>query len=177
MQRRYEKTPRRYFSFATKGNFISGLYLFLMNSPWLHNAYGNLLIPRIVRGIRQAGNSLLLLSSIRVCSALPVDHYCLRSLNASNLFDINSVPFLDLWLPGVPGRYRIFPQDFSTGFLLVATSGPQFSGSPGGSDSKESACQCRRPRFDPLVGKIPWRRKWPPTLIFFPGKSQRQKRV
>ena len=26
--------------------------------------------------------------------------------------------------------------------------------------SKQSACQCRRPSFDPWVGKIPWRRKW-----------------
>ena len=29
-----------------------------------------------------------------------------------------------------------------------------------GSDGKESACQCRERRFDPWVGKIPWRRKW-----------------
>ena len=32
-------------------------------------------------------------------------------------------------------------------------------GIPGGSDSKESPCQCRRPQFDPWVRKIPWRRK------------------
>ena len=32
---------------------------------------------------------------------------------------------------------------------------------------KESACQCRRRRFDPWVGKIPWRRKWQPTPVFF----------
>ena len=25
---------------------------------------------------------------------------------------------------------------------------------------KESACQCRRHRFNPRGGKIPWRRKW-----------------
>ena len=25
---------------------------------------------------------------------------------------------------------------------------------------KESTCQRRRHRFDPWVGKIPWRRKW-----------------
>ena len=31
----------------------------------------------------------------------------------------------------------------------------------GGSGSKESACQCRTPRFDPWVRKIPWRREWP----------------
>ena len=39
-------------------------------------------------------------------------------------------------------------------------------GFPRGSVSKESTCtsgecqQCRRPRFDPWVGKISWRRKW-----------------
>ena len=41
--------------------------------------------------------------------------------------------------------------------------------------SKESACQCRRCQFDPWVGKIPWRRKWQPTLVFLPGKSHGQK--
>ena len=35
-----------------------------------------------------------------------------------------------------------------------------------------SVClQCGRPRFDPWVGKIPWRRKWQPTPVFLPGKS------
>ena len=28
--------------------------------------------------------------------------------------------------------------------------------------------QCRRPRFDPWVGKIPWRREWLPTPVFLP---------
>ena len=38
---------------------------------------------------------------------------------------------------------------------------------------KESTCQsrrCRRHRFDPRVGKIPWRRKWQPTPVFLPGE-------
>ena len=34
-----------------------------------------------------------------------------------------------------------------------------------------SACQYKRPGFDPWVGKIPWRREWQPTPIFLPGKS------
>ena len=38
---------------------------------------------------------------------------------------------------------------------------------------EESACRCRRPGFHPGVGKIPWRRKWLPTPVFFPGKSHR----
>ena len=40
---------------------------------------------------------------------------------------------------------------------------------------KELACQCRRLRFDPWVEKIPWRRKWQPTLVFLPGKSHGQR--
>ena len=39
---------------------------------------------------------------------------------------------------------------------------------------KESACQCRRHRFNPWVRKIPWSRKWQPTLVFLPGKSHGQ---
>ena len=30
--------------------------------------------------------------------------------------------------------------------------------------------QCRRPRFDLWVGKIPWRRKWQPTPAFLPER-------
>ena len=40
---------------------------------------------------------------------------------------------------------------------------------------KESTCQCRRPDFDPWVGKIPWRRKWQPTPVFSSGKSHGQR--
>ena len=48
-------------------------------------------------------------------------------------------------------------------------------GFPGGSAGKEPICQHRRRkrcRFNPWVGKISWRRKWPPTLVFLPGKFQ-----
>ena len=31
--------------------------------------------------------------------------------------------------------------------------------------------QCRRPGFDPRVGKIIWKRKWQPTPVFLPGES------
>ena len=47
-------------------------------------------------------------------------------------------------------------------------------GFPDGSDGKESACNVGDlgwiPGLDPWVGKIPWRRKWQPTPIFWPGK-------
>ena len=47
----------------------------------------------------------------------------------------------------------------------------QETGFPSSSTGKDSACQCRRPRFDLRVEKIPWRRAWKPTPIFLPGES------
>ena len=41
-------------------------------------------------------------------------------------------------------------------------------GFPGGANGKEPVCQCRRHkrhRFYPWVGKIPWRRAWPPMPV------------
>ena len=40
----------------------------------------------------------------------------------------------------------------------------------GSSDGKSTCLQCRRPRFDSWVGKIPWKRKWQPTPVLLPGK-------
>ena len=31
--------------------------------------------------------------------------------------------------------------------------------------------QCERPGFNPCIGKIPWRRAWQPTPVFWPGES------
>ena len=42
-----------------------------------------------------------------------------------------------------------------------------------GSAGKESACNVGdsgRPGFDPCVGKIPWRREWLLTPVFWPGE-------
>jgi len=47
-------------------------------------------------------------------------------------------------------------------------------GFSGGSNGKESACQCRRYkrlRFNPWVGKIPWRRAGQRAPVFLPGES------
>ena len=41
--------------------------------------------------------------------------------------------------------------------------------------SKESTFQRRRPKFDPWVGKIPWRRKWQPTPVLLPEKTPWQR--
>ena len=44
------------------------------------------------------------------------------------------------------------------------------AGFPGGSDSKSVCLPCGRPRFDPWVGKIPWRRRWQLTPVPLPGR-------
>ena len=37
--------------------------------------------------------------------------------------------------------------------------------------------QCRRPRFDPCTGKIPWRKPWEPTPVFLPGEYHERRSV
>ena len=58
--------------------------------------------------------------------------------------------------------------------LVFQTRAPDLStadiwGFPWGLSGKESACQRRRPKFDPWVRKIPWKRKWQPTPVFCLG--------
>ena len=51
-------------------------------------------------------------------------------------------------------------------------------GSLSGRNSKESACQFRRPKrlgLDPWVEKIPWRGKWQSTPVFLPEESRGQR--
>ena len=49
------------------------------------------------------------------------------------------------------------------------------TGLPWRLSGKESACQCRRCGFDPWVGKILCSKKWQPTPVSLPGKSQEQR--
>ena len=44
-----------------------------------------------------------------------------------------------------------------------------------GAQSVNNLLQCRRPGFDPWVGKIHWQRKWRPTPVPLPGKSHGQR--
>ena len=71
------------------------------------------------------------------------------------------------WQARVRGIARV-GHDFVLPFFLSCIK--RF---PGGS-VVESTCQCRRHRFDPWVGKIPWKKKWQPTPVFLPGNSHEQ---
>ena len=44
-----------------------------------------------------------------------------------------------------------------------------------GKNPPPSAGDIKRCRFDPWVGKIPWRRVWQPIPEFLPGKSHGQR--
>ena len=62
--------------------------------------------------------------------------------------------------------------------MLVRPCSKSSRGFPGGGSSKEPPCQCRkhkRWRFNPWVGKSPWRRKWLPTPVFLTGESHGQR--
>ena len=60
--------------------------------------------------------------------------------------------------------------------VLLRGYGRGNNGFPGGPDSRESNHDSRNPKFDPWVGKIPWRREWLPVPVFFPGEVQGQRR-
>ena len=53
-------------------------------------------------------------------------------------------------------------------------------GFPGGASGKEPACLRRRHkrcRFNPWVGKIPWRRAWQSSPVFLPAKFHGQRNL
>ena len=58
--------------------------------------------------------------------------------------------------------------------MNILKIGKPQTGLPWRLSDKESACQCRRckrRRFDPWVGKIPWSRKWQVGPVFLPGEA------
>ena len=61
-----------------------------------------------------------------------------------------------------------------TELLVLETTNKGF---PGDSVVKNLSADTgnRRHRFDPWVGKIPWRRAWQPTPLFLPGEPHRQR--
>ena len=57
--------------------------------------------------------------------------------------------------------------------LLVRAN--KYMGFPGSSDGKESTFNAGDPGLILEVGKIPWRREWQPTPVFFPGEFHGQR--
>ena len=59
-----------------------------------------------------------------------------------------------------------------SGSLPVTAQSPYL---PRWLSGKEPVCQCRSLGFSLWVGKIPWRRAWQPTPVFFPGEPHAQR--
>ena len=81
-------------------------------------------------------------------------------------------------LPGVEishrARKELLPGEIVLCTRIASPHGGRL-GLPWWPSGKESACQCRKFRFDSWVRKIPWRRKWQPTTVLLPGKSHGQR--
>ena len=92
-------------------------------------------------------------------------HHFIMEQNAVSYFQ-GKGSHSSLWIPNI----------FS--FLLSRAENTLLQvllGFPGISEDKESSLQCKRPEFDPWVGKMPWRREWQPTPEFLPGKFHGQR--
>ena len=72
--------------------------------------------------------------------------------SACNAGDPGSVPGLGR----SPGEGKSYPLQYSWASLVAQLV--------------KNHLQCRRPGFDPWVGKIPWRREKLPTPVFWPGE-------
>ena len=64
---------------------------------------------------------------------------------------------------------------FNVSLSLILNKFNHLNGLPRWLSGKESACQCKRHRFNLWVGKIPWRRNWQPTPVSLPGKPRGQR--
>ena len=86
--------------------------------------------------------------------------------------DPGACPYLKIRHSSKPCLCRLYETNSILSPLVLII----IQGFPGGSDGKW-AMQCRRPRFDPWVGKIPWRQKWQPTPVLLPGKFHGQRSI
>ena len=120
--------------------------------------------------------------------------YLFLFFNASGLscsmWDLFIVPWLGIkpvplhWehrvlVTGRPAKSQLrFLEIISLEYALRFVGDCPYSGPSQVALDKESACRCRRcwsQGFNPWVGKIPWRRAWQPTSVFFPGESHGQR--
>ena len=74
----------------------------------------------------------------------------------------------DIPNPGIEPKSPVLEAD-------ALTSEPPGKPLPWWLRRKSVSLQCRRPGFNSWVRKIPWRRKWQPTLVFLLGESHGQR--
>ena len=96
----------------------------------------------------------------------------LVSTQVSGYLFLSPSPDLTWLLPRASYHEMIFPGPASIGFIHK-----YIWGSPT-AQQQRIHLQCRGHRtcgFNPWVRKIPWRRAWQPTPVFFPGESHGQR--
>ena len=86
-------------------------------------------------------------------SSWPRDQTSVGKESTCNSGDPGSIPGSG----GSPGEGLGYPLQYSWASLVA--------------QMVKNLLQCGRSEFDPWVGKIPWRRRWQPTLEFLPGES------
>ena len=77
----------------------------------------------------------------------------------------------------IPTTLRFYMSGVRDGYMEKRHCFIKWAYARSGASGKESACQGRgrkRCGFNPCIGKIPWRRKWQPTLVFLPGEFHGQ---
>ena len=62
-------------------------------------------------------------------------------------------------------------------FLPIFQSIVEASQVTGGKGPAGQCRRCKRSEFNPWIGRIPWRRKWHPSLVFLPGESHGQRNL
>ena len=115
----------------------------------------------IPMGLVEARDDQKLLTKTRLTGKMPSEPAHCEQILYSSLF------------------YSGSPDNYLTQTIVLFFKGScPLLGFPWWLSGKESGCQYRRyrrPRFDPWVGNIPWKRKWPPTPVFLPGKFHGQR--
>ena len=114
---------------------------------------------------------LLILSSVDVGCKAVLDQLCSTESRTAFPHFIHCWPGLGSGALGGAAEITL-PAEKSWAWLPTTFGDHLALNLPGGLDSKELTCQCRRPEFDPWVRKIPWRRT--PTLVFLPEKFHTQ---
>ena len=61
--------------------------------------------------------------------------------------------------------------------LLNVFGNSYFKGASLAAQTVKNLPAMQRPRFDPWVRKIPWRREWLPTPVFLPGEFHGQRKL
>ena len=105
----------------------------------------------------------------------PQVHHGLPVLNEVWALKDSETRCLQCWIWREMGLQPVDPRKWGLRDLFPKTSFLWICGFTRSSVGKESACNAGDLRFDPWVGKIPWRRKWLPTPVILPGESHEQR--